>query len=1085
MEMESSRRPFDRSREPGLKKPRLTEEPERGPTANPNARTFAQRPIANQNPLVSRYRVADRDSESNDLGRVGGGGGGGYQPQPPPHQELVSQYKAALAELTFNSKPIITSLTIIAGESVHAAKAIAATVCANILEVPSEQKLPSLYLLDSIVKNIGGEYIKNFAARLPEVFCKAYKQVEPSVHQSMRHLFGTWKGVFPLQTLRVIEKELDFAPAANGSSTGAATSRPETQSNRPLQNSIHVNPKYLERQRLQQPNRAKELSSDVSGSIANSIEDAESMERATSIGTGRSWVDPSVKMHNLQRSTRGTTSEVIHEKNISVESPDYDYSSDLPRNSSLGIVRASGRIAEQGNEKVWHGGGSSFAESVSGQRNSFNIKHGFPNYPGPKSISANTQLQSAQNISSRRSGAAASSSWKNSEEEEFTWDDMNSRLTDHGASDISTNFRVDRSAYEDADKSGFEDHIHKPLSIRDYASRVNKEVSADTFAVEQNRISSPWLSQESHSIDGLSRSGTSSFGFPTNSVPGSTGALTQQRFPPPTLRQRSPSPTLSARRPHLQLQNLTEQDRAKAQSPAHPDSKVSQSLGQSTREVHNQYAQDSLPVLPSHVRLNKMVKSQHHNMPPRHQYPFLQQVEDSTDSEPLGQIQKLPLPQASNSGPPATLGSSAPDRLNALAVETSGDSSTSSLLAAVMKSGILSNSSITTSSLSNLNFQSSAQLPSQAGQPPLPTGTHTNLGSKATSTSSISHSSHDGLSVSSKIFQKKTQSAPLPTGPPPSSSPLRSASENASSVANNTPDPISNLLSSLVAKGLISASKKESPQAIPPVVPTETQKKSPSITGTGSVPVSLVSGSTVSSTRDDSSISEPTADSPVSLPESTKSTNLEIKNLIGFDFKPDESTKSTNLEIKNLIGFDFKPDVVREFHPSVVSDLLDGFEHQCNMCGLQLKLKERLTRHLEWHNTKKLDANGPTKASRMWYANPSDWINGVAGFSSGLESAKSVDKPGKTDKGESMVVADESQCVCVLCGEIFEDFYCQERDEWMFKGAMHMIIPSATGETGSNGEGSRKGPIVHANCISECSLQDLGLVSRIKTEMDV
>ncbi|KAL7613376.1 hypothetical protein Lser_V15G05393 [Lactuca serriola] len=408
MEMDNTSRgrPFDRSSRDlsTLKKPRLLTE-ETTFLRSSNTPNGGSRPVVQRQPALGFRQTAerDRDSESSDLTR----GGGGYQPQSltqsqlqQQHLELVSQYRTALAELTFNSKPIITNLTIIAGENLHAAKAIAATICTNIIEVPSDQKLPSLYLLDSIVKNIGRDYIKYFASRLPEVFCKAYRQVDSAVHSGMRHLFGTWKGVFPLQCLQIIERELGFQQPSNANGTsssssplGLTSSRPEPQSQRPAR-SIHVNPKYLERQRLQQSNSVK--------SPANDTNRVDSPERQEKTAAMRPRADPRLK--NIQQAQRDVDTVSIRENDN-----DFDYES------------------EPGFDSSWYppggsSGGNGGDNILSGQRNG----HGFPKVSPPN-------LQPSNNIGSKK-GVLVNKSWKNSEEEEYMWDGINSQLAVPGKS---------------------------------------------------------------------------------------------------------------------------------------------------------------------------------------------------------------------------------------------------------------------------------------------------------------------------------------------------------------------------------------------------------------------------------------------------------------------------------------------------------------------------------------------------------------------------------------------------------------------------------------------------------------------------
>ncbi|ORX56382.1 hypothetical protein DM01DRAFT_1303896 [Hesseltinella vesiculosa] len=112
--------------------------------------------------------------------------------------EAIRQtYHTLLNELTFNSKPIITSLTIKAQESNNAANVIVREIEQRIRMNAPNQKLPILYLIDSICKNVGGTYITHFSRNIVSVFVDAYSLVDLQTQASFERLLQTWKNGLP------------------------------------------------------------------------------------------------------------------------------------------------------------------------------------------------------------------------------------------------------------------------------------------------------------------------------------------------------------------------------------------------------------------------------------------------------------------------------------------------------------------------------------------------------------------------------------------------------------------------------------------------------------------------------------------------------------------------------------------------------------------------------------------------------------------------------------------------------------------------------------------------------------------------
>ncbi|NWI72289.1 PCF11 protein, partial [Dryoscopus gambensis] len=151
-------------------------------------------------------------------------------------EDACRDYQSSLEDLTFNSKPHINMLTILAEENVPFAKDIVSLIEAQIARAPASEKLPVMYLMDSIVKTVGRENLTAFTKNLVATFICVFEKVDENTRKSLFKLRSTWDDIFPLKKLYALDvrvNSLDPAWPIKPLPPNVNTS------------SIHVNPKFL------------------------------------------------------------------------------------------------------------------------------------------------------------------------------------------------------------------------------------------------------------------------------------------------------------------------------------------------------------------------------------------------------------------------------------------------------------------------------------------------------------------------------------------------------------------------------------------------------------------------------------------------------------------------------------------------------------------------------------------------------------------------------------------------------------------------------------------------------------------------
>ncbi|VDM56923.1 unnamed protein product [Angiostrongylus costaricensis] len=177
-------------------------------------------------------------------------------------KEAANEYKLTLDELVNNNKTQINLLTILAEDYQQHAAAIVETIEKQIFIVPKAQKLPIMYVADSIMKNVpNSDYRDLFAKIIVRVFLHVFLEGDEAVRSAMYRLRQTWGDIFnrsKLYQLDIKVNEVDRAWPLTALKQGAKppvitnpapVTAPTTTvplANKSVHGKVHVNPKFIQ-----------------------------------------------------------------------------------------------------------------------------------------------------------------------------------------------------------------------------------------------------------------------------------------------------------------------------------------------------------------------------------------------------------------------------------------------------------------------------------------------------------------------------------------------------------------------------------------------------------------------------------------------------------------------------------------------------------------------------------------------------------------------------------------------------------------------------------------------------------------------